>query len=318
MISIIIPVYNGEKYIKRNFDSIINQDYRDFEVIYVNDGSKDKSIKILNDLSSKVYDFSVKVINKSNGGVSSARNIGLENAVGDYICFIDVDDEITHDYLSYMLNLMLTNSADLVFCATNKDNMSAHNPVHETFFTKQQALECFLYRKISIGVWSTLCKSSTFKNNNLRFAESYKYSEDIHMIWRVFNNCDKIVGTSKKMYIYYSCPGSAMSKFNEERLHGVELMEQLQDYFEKTNPEFAPLYKKFAVSRMYWAITWQGAIKLTMDEFNEFCDKHNIKYHMKQLLKFKSLRVSVSSFLFLISPKLYKNLAIKVAKNKVH
>lgn len=320
MISIIIPVYNGEKYIERNFESIKNQIYKDFEVIYVNDGSKDSTEEILENISKQKNNFNIKILSKNNGGVSSARNAGMDIAEGDYYCFIDVDDEILPEYLSYMYKLLVDNNANIVFCETNetKNFQQSKKEIINTCYNKEQALKKFLYRKITTGVCTILCHVKCYKDNNFRFAEGYKYSEDIHMIWRLFSVNDKIVGTNKKLYIYYPCEASAMSRFDEERLHGIELMTQLEDYFEKTNLNFAKLYKNFAVARMYWSITWQCAAKKDKNYFIDFCKKYNIKSYLKKLIYFKSFKVCISSLIGILSLNLYRCLALKFGKDKVH
>lgn len=320
-ISLIVPVYNGEKYIERNFKSVCEQIFRDFEVIYVNDGSKDATAELLNNIKQNhKADFNIKIINKTNNGVSSARNAGMDVAEGEYFCFLDVDDEILPDYLSYMLYLTQKYNVDLVFCATSQDRnfVQKEEDIHDKLYTKEQVLYGYLLRTISTGVWSMLCKADKFKENNFKFAEGYRYSEDIHMMWRLFNVNNYIVGTNKKLYIYYQNPGSAMAIFNEDKLHSIELMKQLEEYFKKTNLDFSPIFKKYAVARMYWSVLWQCALKLDKNEFKAFCKKHNIKIYLKKLISFKSLRVSLSSILGIISLKLFRYLALKIAQKKVH
>lgn len=97
-ISVIIPVYNAEKYLAETLDSVLNQTFTDFEVIAVNDGSTDNSLNILNEYGNK--DSRIKIFSNSNSGVSTARNTGIEKASGEYICFIDADDLIASEYMN--------------------------------------------------------------------------------------------------------------------------------------------------------------------------------------------------------------------------
>ena len=103
-ISIIVPVYNAEQYLRRCIDSILNQSFTDFELILIDDGSKDKSSDICDEYAAK--DSRIKVYHKENGGVSSARNLGLDNANGEWIAFVDSDDFIKEDYLKHMAILI--------------------------------------------------------------------------------------------------------------------------------------------------------------------------------------------------------------------
>ena len=102
LISVIVPVYNVEKYLNKCIDSIINQTYKNLEIILVDDGSQDSSGKICDEYTKK--DNRIKVIHKENGGVSSARNIGLNNATGEWIAFIDADDWVDEEYLQTLFN----------------------------------------------------------------------------------------------------------------------------------------------------------------------------------------------------------------------
>lgn len=115
MISIIVPVYNSEKYIDRCLDSILNQTYKDLEIVLVNDGSNDQSLKILENYA--LRDTRIKVVNQENKGVAAARNTGLDNATGDYILYVDSDDWIENNMVERMVELSA--NADIVFCGND-------------------------------------------------------------------------------------------------------------------------------------------------------------------------------------------------------
>ena len=113
-ISVIVPVYNVESYLSQCLDSIINQTFTDFELIAVNDGSTDSSLSILHDYSKR--DSRIIVIDKPNTGVSDTRNLGLSNAQGEYVCFVDADDILSHTYLGDMYEIASRKHADMVLC----------------------------------------------------------------------------------------------------------------------------------------------------------------------------------------------------------
>ena len=133
-ISIIVPIYNVEEYLCKCLDSIVNQTYTDYELILIDDGSTDDSGKIADEYSSK--DDRITVIHKKNSGVSDARNRGLENASGKYICFIDADDWIEVSYLEELLLLAKSNDADIAMCSylKNSGNLSITQPVNSDVF----------------------------------------------------------------------------------------------------------------------------------------------------------------------------------------
>ena len=116
-ISIIVPVYNAEKYLHRCVDSILAQTFTDFELLLINDGSKDNSGKICDEYAAK--DPRVRVFHKENGGVSSARNMGLDNAKGEWVTFVDSDDWLVHNIYEKMLHKLVEENADLCLCDIN-------------------------------------------------------------------------------------------------------------------------------------------------------------------------------------------------------
>lgn len=111
VVSIIIPVYNVEEFIFKTVKSVMNQDYKDIEIILVDDGSPDNSAKIIDELAKR--DDRIVCVHKDNGGVSSARNVGLRMASGEYVTFIDGDDWVEPNYISYLLNLVESNNCQI-------------------------------------------------------------------------------------------------------------------------------------------------------------------------------------------------------------
>ena len=115
MISVIIPVYNGQEYIKNITESFSRQSYRDFELIFVNDGSKDKSLSNLQYWQDH-SEMQIIIVNQNNKGVSAARNAGINAARGEFLCFCDVDDFVAETYLSDMLSVLTEKNVQMVFC----------------------------------------------------------------------------------------------------------------------------------------------------------------------------------------------------------
>ena len=182
-ISVIVPVYNVEKYLPACIDSILRQTHSNLEVILINDGSKDKSGQICDEFAK--LDSRVKVVHKENGGVSSSRNRGLDEAKGEYICFMDADDYQSDQALSQLVSAMRMNDVDLVvagFYRVVDDKLAA-----KSYFKK----ECVMSRKeyaskmskkpaeYYFGVlWNKLYKRSIIEQFNMRMDESISWSED--------------------------------------------------------------------------------------------------------------------------------------------
>lgn len=306
MISIIIPVYNGGKYIDNILSDLDNQLYKDFEVIFIDDGSKDNSYDcLINAERSEKYNFLIKVIKQNNRGVSAARNTGLDHIKGEYVCFVDVDDGIMPGYLSDMYNVFIREDVDAVVCKTAKDYIEKNSVIDYKTYSKEEILSDFLYRKFTTGVWSMMLKRDLITKNNLKFYEGYKYSEDLHMVWRVFAFCNKAALLNKELYVYKDNIGSAMSKFNNARKDSILLMKDLESFFDERVPSFAEEFKKYGVSRMSWSLLWQAVYHLEWREFKEYIRSYDFKSDLIKLFSYSQKYVAVTSFIFCISPHMY-------------
>lgn len=323
MVSVIIPVYNGENYISTIINCFEKQTYKNFEIIFVNDGSKDNSLEELYKAKCKSY-LNITIIDQPNAGVSAARNAGIEISKGDFICFCDVDDEVTEDYISDMHSVLENNNVDLVICKHRRIRMDGVEVVKKTETHQvvvKSSLSClrdFLYGRIVSGCCTTMTKKKIINDNNLRFAEGYKYSEDLHMLWRIIACSQRIAYLDRCLYFYKIQPNSAMSKFNVDRMHGYKLMKELECFFEQKVPTFAAEYKAYGAARIMWSIAWQAAVNLEYNQFKHFSNKYNIKSEMKKLISFKNHKVSLSSMLFVISPRLFRYFVIKLGGKNVH
>ena len=169
-ISIIVAVYNVEKYLKRSLDSILNQSYKNIEVIIVNDGSTDNSRNICEKYA-ELYS-NIKVIHKENGGLSSARNIGIENATGEYIGFVDSDDYISSNMFEEMYNRIIESDSDIAISSFNyvKEGkiLPEDNSGDTCIFTKSEAINGFFNLTCPFN-YSFMCnklfKKELFKEN---------------------------------------------------------------------------------------------------------------------------------------------------------
>lgn len=316
MISVIVPVYNAEHTLDTCIESILRQSESDYEIILVNDGSKDGSLSKCCAWRDK--DARIKVVDKENGGVSSARNAGLDQSTGEYVCFMDSDDMIMPTYLGKLLNMIVINNAEMAICRMKKreedDTLTLPTEVYES----RELLEMILYGKISIGVCGIMVKASVIKENGLRFAEGYRYSEDLHMLWRLAHYCKKTAYTAERHYVYFDIEGSAMSKFDERRKDSLVLFDDLYEFFAKNRPDFAGEFKKYGISKNRWSFFWQAAVKLPKRDYIALCKEQNAKKYFCDLITYPSLKVSASAFAGLISLYLFRAISLIFAKKYVH
>lgn len=216
LISIIIPVYNVEKYLKQCLTSIIQQDYSKLEIILVDDGSTDDSLVICNEFRGK--DKRIKVYHKENGGISSARNLGINKACGDYYSFVDSDDCVAKNYISYLLEKIKTTNSDIAICNYKvvEENWCLYDvdildqaEEEEEIYTGQQIISRRFSNKA--GYYTISCnklyRAELFRK--LRFVEG-RCHEDEFMVRPLFEQCKKVVCCNKQLYFYRKRKGSVM------------------------------------------------------------------------------------------------------------
>ena len=214
LISVIIPVYNGEKTLKRALDSLFAQDYPNFEAIAINDGSKDGSLSILSGL--KEQHKNLIVIDQPNGGVSKARNAGLDAAQGEYIAFLDADDEMPSGYLSKMMNGI--GDADFAFSGfkniKNGKESIGSNPDGEAFPAKDFIRYLFDPARFGLQgyVWNKLFRRSVIDEHRVRYDERYAYSEDLVFIFEYCRYAKKVVPVKDNLYLYHLNDASTVAR----------------------------------------------------------------------------------------------------------
>lgn len=205
MVSIIVPIYNAEKYLDNCIQSILKQTYSDFELLLINDGSTDSSLKISNEYKKK--DRRISVYSKLNGGVSSARNLGICKAQGRWITFVDADDEILPEWLENFIKSD-DNKVDIIFQGAkiiDHDGEFQFELNNQTYLKHNYAnlINTWYYSKPHIGsAWSKMVKSDILINNNIRFNQNISYYEDWVFLTDFLAHSNQAKTISKTGYIY--------------------------------------------------------------------------------------------------------------------
>nr|WP_302305392.1 glycosyltransferase family 2 protein [Ruthenibacterium lactatiformans] len=244
-ISVIVPVYNAEKYLGWCVNSILNQTFRDFELLLVNDGSTDGSLEICNNYAA--LDSRVRVITKENGGVSSARNQGLQEARGEYIQFVDSDDCIQPQMMEVLLETMSTYSADIVFCGIKivKIESGVPHPVvdltsdclgKECVYDKKlfwENMMCFFWEtSIMEGPCNRLYRLRIIQDKALRFPEDMSYGEDCVFNLGYYNHVNTAVFLREPYYYYIWHENESLARSYKNGLFSNQMrqVEMLLDY----------------------------------------------------------------------------------------
>lgn len=228
LVTVIIPVYKVEEYLKRCLDSVICQTYQNLEIILVDDGSPDRCGAICNEYAEK--DARVHVIHKENGGLSSARNAGLAVANGKYITFVDSDDCVALDMVAYLYQLLKDYDADisacLYFIARGARRWKSYDLRATEVIGSKECVSRFLYDDgISTSAWAKLYKKEIFRD--IRFPERRLF-EDVGTIYLTFLAAQKIVVGTGVKYDYMLRENSIVSrKFDARKLDMIDMTEQM-------------------------------------------------------------------------------------------
>ena len=210
-ISIIVPVYQVEQYLERCVESLLGQTFRDFECILVDDGSTDASGRMCDEYAGKYDNFTV--IHKENGGLSSARNIAIPLAKGEYLCFLDSDDELHPQALERMVSVLEETGADLVSApleefSTPRALFPALEQVKITLLEQKDFIDNLLphnFGRICVTACGKLYRREIFRE--IRYPEGKIY-EDLHVYLKVLLQCRRIAVLDKPLYYYYTNPAS--------------------------------------------------------------------------------------------------------------
>ena len=232
-VSVIVPVYNVEKYIKKCLDSLVNQTLNGVEIIVVNDGSPDNSQKIIDEYTKKYKN--VKSYIKENGGLSDARNYGIKKATGEYISFVDSDDYIRNDMLEIMYNYAIKEDLNVVVC----DSINVYDNGSEILIKSNNNYSDNDVRNYIISppmACTRLFKKTIF--DKIQFKKNIYY-EDLEMTPKVVNITDKIGFVSEGLYYYVQRDGSIMKQnvFNKKLLNIFDVLKSNKDLLEDKFPE---------------------------------------------------------------------------------
>lgn len=276
LISIIIPVYNVDEYLDKCLKSVINQTYKNIEIILINDGSTDNSLNICK-LYEKRY-RNILLIDKKNEGVSIARNVGINMAKGEYITFVDSDDWIEKDYTEVLYRELKKDDFDLIISngiVFNDLKIVESNKINENIqFTSEEAIkELLLEKRISSSCWGNIYKKNII--NKIKFDSNMRIAEDMKFMVEVIERCTKIKVIKDEKYHYYLRKNSAVrSGFNDKWYDELNYCEVLIHKYKNSS------LKNYAVKRFMRV----NLFCATLSNLNKK-DRTNIKYNLVRYKK---------------------------------
>lgn len=331
LISVIIPVYNGEKYIKKCLESVINQTYNNIEIIVVDDGSTDKTSEIIKKIANK--DKRIVHIKSMNHGVSTARNLGIKKAKGEYLTFVDSDDTIQSNYVAYLYEIIKNNDCEIAL--TRYPNKIIEN--HEYAIDNKNddaivlngilAAKEMLSYKIVISSWNKMYKRKMITDNKIFFNKELSYGEGFDFVIRAFLVSKNIALSNKKIYNYrVDNPNSVMTHYKEKLVIGS--LDSQQCILKNIN-NLNDIYDKSLLIKTWKYSNWHTYCDCLNTIIGCNAKKSNInlykkikKYCRKNALCGIKLNVSykdkIKMFMFFVSPVLTSKFinAVRVRKFK--
>lgn len=240
LISVIIPIYNGEKYIENCLNSIINQSYTNLEIIVLNDGSTDNTLEILNEFKKK--DKRIKVIDKKNTGVSHTRNVGISTAIGKYLTFIDIDDWVEKDFIEELHKSIVRENVEVVRCnyffvKNNKKQVRELNKLEYCKYDEKNINTPISNFLLSLEGNENYVMLLMIKNDKekILFNENLTYMEDVVFYFDLLSNKKSIYFINKALYNYRSNQESVTNSPEKNIVLIKELFKERNTLFDKLN-----------------------------------------------------------------------------------
>lgn len=296
LVSIVVPIYNAEKYIEKLLDNLMKQGIENYEIILVNDGSKDNSLEICNNCKKNNYKNCIKVIDKENGGPSSARNAGLEIASGKYIIFSDVDDSYEKNSFSKMLKYMKKKMLVLSGIKINVSNQSrniVYSDNEVDVLNRNDTAKIYL-KKLLNSTCNKIYDLELIKEKNIWFDETYNKGEDLRFNLEYIKYIDDIICLNQPLYTYFLKEGGTNLIY---RKNEVEILNHnynnLINFLEKnckTEKKYLnAIYKIYLVNLVdrLWRFFRNEKTKRNIDDINysEIIDATNYSKIEKKIMK---------------------------------
>lgn len=316
LISIIMPVYNAEKYLNRSIESVMNQTYKNIEIILVNDGSTDASLTICSNYQKA--DSRIKLINQKNSGVSAARNRGIDEATGTYIMFIDSDDYIEKNMIEDMVGKITENDIDLVISGIKMNYIKDGQIIKEenyklkdNIYTITEMLNAILVDIDLICICGPCCKlykRNILKDNNIKFTNEFTMGEDTWYNLDYIDACNGKIVTMSNIYYNYmrENPDSLFTKYYEDY---IRITEKVYDKFlkllkRKASNEAVIRYEKSYIFNLIYAnsinFKYNTSHKKKMEDLNYSLNNNIVRNSIKNV---KINNVKEKVFVLLIKYK---------------
>lgn len=307
LITVIVPVYNVQSYLAKCLESIVKQTYNNLQIILVDDGSPDDCPRICDEWAKK--DKRIEVIHKINGGLSDARNVGLRNAKGSYICFVDSDDILDEHYIEWLYEAIYDNDAKMAVCdieCFNDGDLIKKSNIKPPYriYSPEEALKQILQ---GTGIRAIACNK--LYSSDILDGEKFvygKHHEDEFFTYRIVDKADKIAFLPVPLYYYRQHPGSITATFSIKRLDALEAYLERLEFLKNKYPS---LYKSEKVSFCVSCVSYNRVAQKIKSPERESIENKLIK--LRKQIHFTSkelISYSLRNSLYIIGSRYFLHL----------
>lgn len=306
-VSVIIPCYNCEEYIDETLDSLVNQTFKNFEVLCVNDGSNDETLEKLKRWKES-QKLEIKIVNQKNAGVSRARNNGIKKAKGQYILFLDSDDYYHENFIEYMI--LGIEKADVSYCKLSRkqDDVVSFYPQKNVLAIQNQkeAMHNLLYNMGQLSFCNYIYKREVLFDKTIFFDENTKFGEDREFNWKYLCYCKTAAYIDMPLYWYRVNNDSATKgKASWRKTDLLLAVKRIEKYLEEQKCDFSDEFNSYMYARAMWAVAKTFAVSGNKSLYDKLAKEYPVRKCMKRTAKDANKLVAFASILYLVNPILF-------------
>lgn len=319
LLSIVVPIYNGEAYVDQLFDVFEAQTDKDFEVIFVDDGSTDHTLRALMKRANHST-FSTRVESIPPKGVSAARNHGITKATGKYLSFVDADDRIVKTYVERLRSAAATGFFDVFVFQSKRVGPEGPFPslpyLREKETDSLSMLKSLAVNPTRYGVYNLFLDREFVNRHFFRFTEGRAYYEDYDLLLRIFSVAEHICITESELYFYILQEGSAVATYSLKRYEDLELLEGLVPFLNEHCPDFVETYVTQFLPRIWWSLLWQGCLAFSTSDVKKLIRAGDFDRRLEPLKHHPDKKVRLSTRLYYTSHSAFIRAVKTVGKRR--
>ena len=307
-VSIIIPCYNCASLVEETLESLRKQTCQDFEVICVNDGSKDDTLSVLERWKEN-NGVDMQIISQPNGGVSRARNAGIQAAKGEYLLFLDADDMYHTTYIQQLCDAISQTGADVAYCWLSRNSgilSEDHQKAPYICQSQEEAMHNLLHRMPDVGFYCYLYRRDWILRENLAFDVNTRQFEDREFNWKYLCHCQSAVLVDAPLYYYRVTANSVtQNRKTQWRTEGIDAVKRIEAYLEERNCPFLAELKDYLFPRVIWSAAKRYSLGGERDLLRRLGETYDVKTCMKRTVRDSNKLVALASRCYLIHPSLF-------------